>query len=108
MAARSLKDRVEVLEQKVEDLQVLPARVAAVEEQILQLRGEMHDGFSAIDHRFEAIDRRFEAIDLRFEAIDRRFDGLDERIEETQRYMRVLHEEVLARLSLLQEDRRRE
>ena len=102
MDGRTLaEDRVEVLEQKVEDLQVLPARVAAVEEQIRQLRGEMHDGFSAVD-------RRFEAIDLRFEAIDRRFDGLDERIEETQRYVRVLHEEVLARLSLLQEDRRRE
>ena len=57
---------------------MLPDRVTSLESQILQLRAEMHDGFSAIDGRFE----------------------------ETHRFMRVLHEEVLTRISLLQEARR--
>jgi hypothetical protein len=90
MAARSLNERVEILEQKVGDLQVLPERVAAVESQILQLRGEMRDGFSAIRSQFEDLDRRMQEGD-----------------EETRRYMRVLHEEVLSRISLLQEGRGR-
>ena len=80
MAARSLDERVEILEKKVGDLEKLPARMDAVESQILQLRGEMRDGFSAID---------------------RRFAGLDQRFDETNRHMRVLHEEVLRRISLL-------
>jgi hypothetical protein len=79
MAARSLRERVEILEQKVGDLQLLPARMDALELQILQLRGEMRDGFSAIDNRFD----------------------------ETNRHMRVLHEEVLNRIALLQEGRGR-
>ena len=75
MAARSLDERVEILETKVGDLQELPARMGAVEAQILQLRVEMRDGFSAIDQRFD----------------------------ETNRHMRVLHEEVLKRISLLKD-----
>jgi hypothetical protein len=68
----------------------------AVEAQILQLRGEMRDEFSAIRERFERIDQRFEGMDRQFQTIDGRF-------EETHRFMRVLHEEVLTRISLLQE-----
>ena len=100
MAARSLTERVEILEQKVGDLQLRPARLDALESQILQLRGEMRDEFSAIRERLENHGRQFEAIDQRFESIDRRF-------EETHRFMRVLHEEVLTRFSLLEEGRGR-
>jgi chromosome segregation ATPase len=128
MPARSLTERVEILEQKVRDLQLLPDRVAAVESHILQLRGEMRDGFSAIRERFDGIDQRFEEMEQRFDGIDRRFGGIDQRFEEmdqrfegldqqlktiderfgeTHRFMRVLHEEVLTRLSLLQEGRGR-
>ena len=88
MAARPLTERVEILEQKVGDLQELPARTAAVESQILQLRGEMREGFSAIharlgthDQQFESIDRRFESMDRRFESMDRRFDSIDQRFD---------------------------
>ena len=49
--------------------------MGAVEAQILQLRVGMRDGFSAIDQRFD----------------------------ETNRHMRVLHEEVLKRISLLKD-----
>ena len=75
MSARSSNERIEILEQTVGDLQSLPDRMTAVESQILQLRGEMRDGFSAMR------------------------DGDDE----TRRQMRLLHEEVLSRIALLQE-----
>ena len=84
MAARSLDERVKILEQKVEGLQKLPARMDAVESQILQLRGEMRVGFSAIRERFDSIDRQF---------------------DETNRSMRVLHEDVVNRIALLGEGR---
>ena len=61
------------------DLEKMPARTDAVESQILQLRGEMRDGFSAIDRRIQ------------------------EGSAETRRHMLVLHEEVLRRISLLKE-----
>ena len=92
MAARSLTERVEILEQKVDALQTLPDRVTSLESQILRLRGEMRDGFSTIHEQFEGIDRRFEQVERRIQEGD----------EETRRYMRVLHEEVLTRISLLQ------
>ena len=79
MATRSLNQRVEILEQKVGDLQELPTRMAAVESQILQLREEMHVEFSAIRN------------------------GMDQRFEETRRHMQVLHEELVTRISLIRE-----
>ena len=105
MAARSLNERVDILEQKVEELQKLPARMDAVESQILQLRDEMRDGFSAIRQRLDGHDQRFVAIDGRLEGIDGRLGRLETGNEEIKRHMRVLHEDVLSRLSLLQEGR---
>ena len=86
MATRSLEERIEILEQKVGDLQLLPARMDALESQILQLRGEMRDGFSAIREQLAHHDHRF---------------------DEMNRHMRVLHEEVLNRIALLREGRGR-
>jgi hypothetical protein len=121
MPEHALTERVGILEKTVEELRLLPDRVAAVESQILQLRGEMHDGFSAIllrldghdqrfvevDQRFDRIDRRLDQVDQRFVEVDQRFDRLDASLEETRNQARVLHEEVLSRISLLQEGRRR-
>ena len=89
----ALDERVEILEQKVGVLELLPNRVTAVESQILQLRGEMRDGFSAIHERLAGHEQQFQSIEKRF--------------DETNRHMRVLHEELLTRLSLLQESRPR-
>ena len=75
MAERSIEERLQILEQKVGDLQELPARMDTLESHILQLRIEVRDGFSAIDERFD----------------------------QTDRHMRVLHEEVLKRISLIKE-----
>ena len=89
MAERSLDARVEILEQTVGDLEKLPARRDAAESQILQLRVDMRDGFSAIRQRLDNHDQRFDAIDRRF--------------DETNRHMRVLHEEALRRVSLIKQ-----
>ena len=48
MQPRSLEQRVTFLEQQMQELRELPARVERMESQILQLRAEMKDGFSAI------------------------------------------------------------
>ena len=81
MAPRSLTQRVEILEQKVGDLRELPARVAAVESQILQLREEIRVEFSAIRNLFDGVDERFNGIDQQFDGIDQRFDRIDQRFD---------------------------
>lgn len=63
----------------MENLERLPARMNALELQILQLREEMHSGFSALRQ------------DIR------------EGDEETRRFMRVLHEDVIERIARIQE-----
>lgn len=86
MTEPALTDRVTILEQKVEDLASLPARVTAVELQILQLRQEMRAEFSAVRQELRAEIRQGD--------------------EETRRYMRVLHEDVIARIAALGDARR--
>jgi len=48
MTQPTLTERVTILEQKVNEFASLPSRVAGVELQIVQLRGEMQGGFSAV------------------------------------------------------------
>ena len=86
MAARSLDERVEISEQDVGDLQQLPARMEAVESQLLQLRVEMRDEFSATNRQMQTL-----------------HEDVLTKLGETNRHMRVLHEEVLRRISLLKE-----
>ena len=47
MQPRSLEQRVTMLEEQMQELRELPARVAGVDLQILQLREEMQEAFSA-------------------------------------------------------------
>jgi len=63
MNVAELARRVEMLEETVESLKRLPDRVGALEvrvdslaSQVLQLRTEMHDGFSAIEGRMATKD----------------------------------------------------
>ena len=83
MQERSIIERVEILKRKVELLEELPARVTAVELQLVQLRDEM---------RVESSSTR-EQLRAEIRAGD----------EETRRFMRVLHEEVIARIATIQE-----
>jgi vacuolar-type H+-ATPase subunit H len=82
MAVRNLTERVEVLEMKVGSLEELPARMSAVESQIVQLRNEMRGEFSAVRQEMRALN------------------------EETRSEMRMLHEEVLDRIAKIGEGRR--
>ena len=85
MPPQPLENRVERLERRVTKLERLPDQVDRVEWQIVQLRTEMSDEFSAV------------RAELREE-----IRGGD---EETRRLMRVLHEEVISRFALLEEGR---
>ena len=93
--------RIEILEQNVEGLEFLPARITGLESQILQLNNDMRAGFSAIRQEMTT------GIDaLRTELVEQ-ISQLEERTttgdEETRRYMRVLHEDVIERISRIQE-----
>ena len=102
---RATLARVEILEQKVEQLETLPARMAAVELQILQLRDEMRSEFSAVRRELTGLFRaelhtNIDSLRAEIRAEIRQGD------EETRRYMRVLHEDVIARIAALGEARR--
>ena len=73
-----------MLEQQMQELRDLPARVGALESQVLQLREEVQVGFSAI---------RSELREVRAGN------------EQTQSQMRLLHEDVISRMSTIREGR---
>jgi hypothetical protein len=101
MPERTMTERLENLEKKMELLERLPERVSAVELQILHIRSEMHGQFSAVrsemHEQFSAVRGEMHE---QFSAVR---DELHTEIEETRRYMRVLHEEVLSRIAVIQE-----
>ena len=92
MAGKSLDQRVDMLERRTEILEQLPERVTALETQIVQLRDEMRAEFSATRAQARAGDERV-VLTLRQEIRDGD--------EETRRFMRILHEEVIQRIQLL-------
>lgn len=61
------------------ELERLPDRISALESQIVQLRAEMREEFSAVRQEIREGD------------------------EETRRFMRVLHEEVIGRIATMKE-----
>jgi hypothetical protein len=82
MSPDSLRVRVERLERRVDILEQLPDRVSALEAQIVLLRDEMQSEFSATRALVREVD------------------------EDTRRYMRVLHEDVIQRIATLAEGRK--
>ena len=120
MAEKSLEERVNMLERRVEILEQLPDRVTALEVQIVELRGEMRAEFSAT--RIEAREGDERVIQtLREEVLatkvpianpcwrrTRRPDappgnpcGRSFTDEETRRFMRVLYEDLVERIEIL-------
>ena len=85
MPALLIARRVEILESQMDALSQLPARMSAVQGAVVALRADMSAEFAAVRDEIRAGD------------------------EETRRQMRVLHEDVIARIALLQEglDRRK-
>jgi vacuolar-type H+-ATPase subunit I/STV1 len=81
--AQTIGNRVEELEARVAKLEQLPERIDGLASQIVQLRTEMHGEFSAVRTEIREEIRLGD--------------------EETRRYMRVLHEEVISRIAMIQE-----
>lgn len=122
MSPQRLENRVESLEHRVTALEELPARMDRMELQILQLRAEMRDEFSALRHEIRAGDEETCRV-LRDEI--RAGDEETRRVlreeirngnamtvttlvaltEQARRETRVLFEDVVARLSSIQEGR---
>lgn len=119
---KSLDERVDMLERRVEILEQLPGRVTALETQIVQLRDEMRAEFSAARAEARAGDERVtQTLREEIRAGDERvIQTLRQQIQdsneqvmrtlrqeirdgdgETRRFMRILHEEVIARIQLL-------
>jgi hypothetical protein len=94
--------RLDDLEKRVTRLEELPACIDDLTLQVSQLRAEMRDEFSAVRSEmaagFAALEARLGAkFEARLEAsLEAKTDGLA-----TQ--MRILHEDVIARIALLQE-----
>jgi uncharacterized protein YPO0396 len=127
MAPETLETRVERLERTVDTLEALPARVAAVESQIVQLRHEMKEEFSAIrtdltgrmeelhaaalEHaerlntatNARMVELNDETRRLMVELNDETRRQMVELNDETRRHMLVLHEEIIARIKRLGE-----
>ena len=83
MQRRSLEQRVTTLEQHMQELRDLPKRMAGVESQILQLREETRDGFSAIRSELLAEIRAGN--------------------QESRNFMRALYEDLIARIATIGE-----
>ena len=113
MAAQPLARRVDRLEQRMDALETLPAQVAHLALQVSQFRDDVAREFSAVRQEFRAeMAAQGEAWrgELRGEMAaqgDQLRREIREGDEETRRYMRVLHEEVIDRLKQLQEARPR-
>jgi len=118
MRPETIAGRVDNLERRVTDLETLPDRIPAIESQIVQLRTEMRGEFSAVREEIRTGDRVLgERIDETTRVLGERLDEttrvlqrleettrvLGERIDENGRHMRVLHEDVIGRLAIIQE-----
>ena len=118
MPPETIESRADNLERRVTDLETLPDRIPAIESQIVQLRTEMRGEFSAVREEIRTGDRVLgERIDETTRVLGERIDEttrvlqrleettrvLGERIDENGRHMRVLHEEVIGRLVIIQE-----
>ena len=86
MQPGTVEQRLTILEQKMDELKDLPARVERVESQILQLRTEIKDEFSAI---------RGEMRELRQELRDDIRIG----VEESQNLTKGLHAEAMGAMN---------
>jgi hypothetical protein len=122
MAQKSLEERVDMLERRVETLEQLPDRVTGVETQIVQLRDEMRADFSAVreeihtgdEHIIQTLREEIRVGDERvIQTLREEIRVGDERViqtlreeiragdEETRRFMRILYEDLVARIEIL-------
>jgi hypothetical protein len=114
MPRETLQARVDRLEKRVEILEQLPKRVTALESQIVLLRDEMRSEFSATRARDDETRRLLtERMDSMSDGLTKRMDSmfelLSERMvslfDENERHMRLLHENLIQRISTMRESR---
>lgn len=119
--------RVEILEEHVDALRHLPAQVSAIGADVVALRVDVTElRGEVIDIRRDLSELRGQVVDIRRDVSELREALSDDRgglikvgaefaairheiragDEETRRQMRVLHEDVIARIALLQEGTR--
>jgi hypothetical protein len=96
MSQQTLSRRVDTLEQRMDLQEQLSDRLDGIESQLLKFGDEVRAEFSALRMEF-----RGESIELRGELRGEIRAG----DEETRRQMRMLHQDVIARLTLIQEGR---
>lgn len=99
MSPQPIESRVESLEQRVTRLEELPARMDRLESQVLQLRLEMRDEFSAVREEMGGLATRQEMRE-EFAAVRLEIRTGD---EETRHYMRMLFEEYIGRMRVIDE-----
>ena len=101
----TLTNRMEIVEQEMAGLEVLPERMTALELQVLQLREEMRAEFSVTRGEMRSGDEEIQR-SLREEiraGDEETRNQLRAGIGALGTHMRVLHEDVISRLALLQE-----
>lgn len=104
MTPQPLASRVESLEKHVTQLEQLPARIDGLESQIEQLRTEMHDEFSAMRGETNELGTSLRAeISEQGKSLRGEIGKLGAKVEQQGMEMRVLHEEVISRIALIQE-----
>ena len=103
MQPRSIEQRVTVLEQQMQEMRDLPARVTNLESQILQLRKEMREEFSATQSVFRS-ELVHAVTTIRGEQAAA-VTTLKEAIAGTNTHMRALHEDVISRIATIGERR---
>jgi len=90
---RSIEERLTMLERQMQEMRELPERVARLESQVLQIRQEMRDEFSATRSGFRG-------------ELAAAVTTLSQAIADTNTHMRALHEEALSRIATIGEGRK--
>lgn len=97
MATQTLVRRLDSLEGRVEILEMLPERMDRLELQIAQFREEVRGEFLAVRSEMRLLNDETTA-ELRAE--------IKAGDEETRHLMRILHEDVITRLTIIQDGQR--
>src|SRR5215475_8863913 len=103
MEAKSVEDRVALLENEMQALRGLPDRVTSLETQMVQFRAEVRAEFSATRKELrEEFREALEALRSEVNGLEKRVTAkFDAKIDELGAQMRTLHEETLARIALI-------
>jgi len=103
MEAKSVEDRVALLENEMQALRGLPDRVTSLETQMVQFRAEVRAEFSATRKELreefrEALSSEVNGLKTLIAKVDAK---IDTKIDELGAQMRTLHEVTLARIALI-------